>query len=174
MVKMMKDLSKMGSDTLNVFAIKKLFSKRLHNILMLLVVAFLLFKMDVPVVLAKGINTPVGTAVIILAAFSLFFTKNPLLVILGFLTAYELVRRSKKYGTYEHVDGYLQEETAKNEERIVENNIQMMKVNDTLEEDMVENITPLIPRAHGDATYAPVSDKKHNASEANGNTMLDI
>ena len=71
----MKDLSKMGSDTLNVFAIKKLFSKRLHNILMLLVVAFLLFKMDVPVVLAKGINTPVGTAVIILAAFSLFFTK---------------------------------------------------------------------------------------------------
>ena len=74
----------------------------------------------------------------------------------------------------EHVDGYLQEETAKNEERIVENNIQMMKVNDTLEQDMVENITPLIPRAHGDPTYAPVADKKHNASEANGNTMLDI
>ena len=109
-----------------------------------------------------------------ISSFSLFFTKNPLLVILGFLTAYELVRRSKKYGTYEHVDGYLQEETAKNEERIVENNIQMMKVNDTLEQDMVENITPLIPRAHGDPTYAPVADKKHNASEANGNTMLDI
>ena len=138
---------------------KKIFKfQKSHLVLTLLFIVYLVFNIQLPRPLASLVDTTLGNVVVVVAALSLFYSKNNVLAVLGVIVAYEIIRRSSGvYGLINSVP------TQANKDRLLEKFNEDNK-NYTLEEEMVSNILPLVSGSVMPPKYEPVLDNLYSAT----------
>ena len=143
-------------------SVKSLFKQENSTQVMIVAILLIYVLVDVktPDSLAELIDNVYGQIVIILGALALFSNCHPLVGVLALFAAYQLIMRSSKAtGTFavEHV---MPSEENKYEEMIEQNNISQ-----SLEEEVVKNMVPLVKDLpNGEQTYKPVLDSKIESS----------
>lgn len=136
----------------------------LEYVLIALFVLFLVLQIQVPSFLAELIDTPVGIAVVIIAALYMFLYTNPILGVLSLIVAYELLRRSsKKTGRYALTQFVPTQSTRDTEMRAMNPSKET-----TLEEEVVAKMAPIgVSNQSGgviETPFRPVSEETHGAS----------
>ena len=143
-------------------SVKALFKQQNSTQLMIVVVLLIYILVDVktPDSLAQLIDNVYGQIVIILGALALFSNCHPLVGVLALFAAYQLiVRSSKATGTFA-VDNVMPSEENKYEEMIEQNVIPQ-----TLEEEVVKNMVPLVrDLPNGEQSYKPILDSNIDSS----------
>jgi hypothetical protein len=132
-----------------------------QNVLTLLFVIYLVLGYNTPLPIASLIDTDFGKIVVILIAILLFVYANPILGVIGFFVAFDLIRRSTiATGSY-GVDHYLPNEQSKKDEITRLNYFPY-----TLEQEMVKKMVPLnnSDALINKATYVPSLDDTYGAS----------
>jgi hypothetical protein len=124
-----------------------------------LMIVFILFQVNVPQFLAEMIDTMVGRVVVIIGALALFFM-HPVMGAVGFIVAYELIRRSEqKTGTYQ-MRHFIPSQAHKDRHLSAMNQFPV-----TLEEEMVNKMVPIVREGPNvPASYKPVMDNLHDAA----------
>tara|TARA_B100001063_G_C16773638_1_gene563410 strand:- start:591 stop:1055 length:465 start_codon:yes stop_codon:yes gene_type:complete len=132
-----------------------------ENGLIVILTLYIILNIKTPNALADMIDSSIGNVIIVIIALSLFQTKNPILIVLGVVAAYELIRRSSiSTGTY-----------AMQHQIVNENNKEkaMKEFNtnnhDSLEHEMVDNIIPLTSPLVTPPTFEPTLTKLKGASD---------
>ena len=131
-----------------------------ENGLAVLLVAYIVLNIKTPTMLTGAIDSTLGNVVVVVVALSLFYTKNPILIVLGVVAAYEIIRRSSV-----STGSYAMEHSLKSEKKKAKAMEEYNKpVEKTLEEDMVNSIpsnegTPMTP-----AAYEPALTRSHGAT----------
>lgn len=143
LMKLVKKLMKNAPDTK---------FKQPETLLCALFIVYLVFDLETPGCLTNAIDTSLGTVVVLIFTIGLFYTKNPYLIVLGVAVAYKLIKQSSMATGSFGIDNYLQSEEKK-EQAMKEYNVPRDK---SLEEEMVENITPLVKGISGAAEYKPI------------------
>tara|TARA_B100000963_G_C22619597_1_gene669182 strand:+ start:1807 stop:2256 length:450 start_codon:yes stop_codon:yes gene_type:complete len=140
--------------------------KAMSNLEVLLAVLFALFiilPIDVPLVLAKLIDSSLGMVVIFALAVYLFFKEDPVVAVLFVLVAYELIRRSDKATGKQIIMKHTPTQEKKDEK--------MKKMNpvkkSTLEEEIVDKMAPVGKSdmiSYVSTTFSPVAEEVTGAS----------
>jgi len=140
--------------------------KAMSNLEVLLAVLFALFiilPIDVPLVLAKLVDSSLGMVVIFALAVYLFFKEDPVVAVLFVLVAYELIRRSDKATGKQVIMKHTPTQEKKDEK--------MKKMNPpkkaTLEEEMVDKLAPVGKSdmiSYVSTTFSPVAEEVTGAS----------
>ena len=131
-------------------------------ILIILFIIYLIMGYNTPEPIASIIDTTYGKIFVIVIALVLFAFTNPVLGIIGFLVAYELIRKSSiSTGSY-GLDKYLPTETKKFTELTALNQFPY-----TLEQEVVKKMAPI--RQQNDmiqegTTFVPVLDNLYDAA----------
>jgi hypothetical protein len=142
--------------------------KRYSFLLGILFIIYILLGFDTPVALANIIDNVIGNIIIVLLAISIFTQIHPIVGVLGFIAAYELIRRSSKVtGTFA-IRNYLPSEESKV--------MDFSKYNDypvTLEEEVVKKMAPLVETPPDqDLHYKPILDGIHDAAPIDYNGVI--
>ena len=147
-------------------------------ILGVIFVLYILLNVQTPSVLAEPIDTLFGKVLVIAVAAVIFMKTNPVVGVLGFVVAYQLIKTaSVSTGTYamKHFlpseESKMQEMQSFNEDRVsppaTNPNIMVAKTNNegALETEMVAKLAPLVMHG-GDSglEYSPVMDGQHSAA----------
>ena len=137
---------------------------------------YILLNVQTPAVLADLVDTLFGKVLVVVIAGVLFLKTNPVVGVLGFVVAYQLIKTaSVTTGTYA-INHYLPSEESKMDEILsfnpeeVEVPKQAMATVQTnedgsLEAEMVAQMAPLV--MHGgdsELNYSPVLDTQHSAA----------
>jgi hypothetical protein len=152
-------------------------------ILGVIFVLYILLNVQTPYVLAGPIDTIFGKVLVMAVAAVIFMKTNPVVGVLGFVVAYQLIKTASIVnGTYAKKH-YLPSEANKmkemqsfNEEYVVPSssttnpNIMVAKTNNdgALEAEMVAKLAPLV--MHGSSSdsetmgYSPIMDGQHSAA----------
>lgn len=141
-------------------ALMKLLKKeRNEYVIIALMVAFIVFDVKVPGLVANLVDNMIGRLVIIAGALSLLFL-HPVLGVVSLIAAYELINRSERMtGTYQNRK-YLPSGTNKNKHLTAFNQFPV-----TLEEQMIHKMVPVVNEgSRMPPSYKPVQDKLHQAS----------
>ena len=139
--------------------------KNHHQVaLAILFVIYILFNIQMPTMVAEGVSSMVGTAVVVVVALALLANSNPIVGILGVVVAYLLVERSnQQMKNRSSVSTMAKKEMEKMDSFFkVEN--QFPK---TLEEEIVEKRTN-----HKSSVDVMPSSYKPLLSELPGSTLL--
>jgi hypothetical protein len=150
-------------------------------ILGVIFVLYILLNVQTPSVLAEPIDTLFGKVLVLAVAAVIFMKTNPVVGVLGFVVAYQLIKTaSVSTGTYA-VKHFLPSEANKlrdmqsfNEEHVsppsiatTNPNIMVVKSNNegALEAEMVAKLAPLVMHG-GDSglDYSPIMDGQHSAA----------
>jgi hypothetical protein len=146
-------------------------------ILGVIFVFYILLNIQTPDVLAGPIDTVFGKVLVVAVAAVIFMKTNPVIGVLGFVVAYQLIKTaSVTTGTYA-LKHYMPSETSKlrelqtfNEEKVTvqpeQNTMEAVtNVNGSLEAEMVEMMAPLVMHG-GDSglDYKPILDGQHSAA----------
>jgi hypothetical protein len=128
-----------------------------QTILIVLFILFLSMSQPLPIELARLIDTPVGSIVVIIVALSLFMYANPVLAIIGLFVAFEIIRRSGANS----LNYYMPSESKKWEATEETNKVQY-----TLEQEIVKNMAPLTKPDISQSSYSfsPIGDYTHDAA----------
>ena len=108
------------------------------------------------------VNTQIGMVVVIIAAITVFFHTHPVVGILGFLVAYEVIRTAS-HTSPSTVYSQAQPSFSKKADRMQAMQPPFKK---TLEEEMVTNMVPLALPTEATSrppSYRPVLDNVNNA-----------
>ena len=132
-----------------------------QSVLAILFIVYLMSNMVLPPSLTSLINTQIGMATVVLLSITVFYHTHPVVGILGFLVAYEMIRTAR---TTSPTILYSQSQPTFSTKH---DKLHAMQPPNTrsLEEDMITNMVPLV--VPSDATsmpssYLPVlSDTKH-------------
>ena len=129
-----------------------------------LFIAYSVLDIQTPQFLANLINSRLGSLIVMLVAFSLFFYVNPIIAILGIVAAYELVKRSMiKGGSSDSFVQYL----PKYDPQCPDLNA-FNQFAPTLEQEIVNKMAPLVgPSANPNINYRPNLDNDHDAAPVN-------
>jgi hypothetical protein len=97
---------------------------------------------------------------IMLISISLFYAVNPIVALIGFVAAVELIRRSSLDNRF-NLTNQLPAEDKRTYDMMT-----MNQFPNTLEEEMVKNMNPVVQADTylGDASYKPVLEDDNNAS----------
>ena len=125
-------------DTINTLMRQE---KQHEMVIFVLLILYIVFTPSVPHALAEYAESTTGQIIIIILAITLFVSTNPVVGILGFLAAYEFIRRSS------HVTGIYGIKTfspteQKKQEVMAAMNPAPVK---TLEEELVDTLVPISP-----------------------------
>lgn len=131
------------------------------TLLGLLFVVYLLFDLQTPLVLSQLIDSTLGNVVVLVFALSLFYTKNPFVIVLGFVVAYQLIRNSSIHTGSFAMDNHLPSEEKKKQAMAEFNKPRPT----TLEEEMVDNIKPMSTGTITNPAYKPVIAENHKATK---------
>jgi hypothetical protein len=136
---------------------------------------YILFNVQTPAFLAGSIDNLFGKVLVVAFAIVIFLKTNPVVGVLGFVVAYQLIKTaSVTTGTYA-MKHYLPTENSKMKEMLAYNPEQVHEENramaaatnvaGSLETEMVDRMAPLVMYG-GDSTldYSPVLDKQHSAA----------
>ena len=134
-----------------------------HEILLGIVfVMYIILNVKTPTPLAKFIDTPLGYIIIAVTALSVFGSTNFVVGVLGFIAAYELIKRSD-YSPISPVKKFVPSENKKV--------MNFSKYNDfpiTLEEEVVAKMAPLVKHdVPSTVNFKPVLDDTHEAASIN-------
>ena len=148
---------------------KDLFKKQHMGqvILLILFIIYLIMGYKTPDSLANLIDNVYGKVFVIVIALLLFSTSNPILGIVGFIVAYELIRRSVvKTGTYA-LNNYMPTEKKKASNLTAFNQFPY-----TLEQEIVKKMAPIEKTVSSNSTYAPILDDLHDAAPIDYNGVV--
>jgi hypothetical protein len=140
--------------------------KAMSNLEVLLAVLFALFiilPIDVPLVLAKLIDSSLGMVVIFALAVYLFFKEDPVVAVLFVLVAYELIRRSDKATGKQIIMKHTPTQEKKDEKMKKMNPVKKA----TLEEEIVDKMAPVGKSdmiSYVSTTFSPVAEEVTGAS----------
>jgi|TARA_Y100000992_G_C21175673_1_gene448180 hypothetical protein len=137
----------------------------LNLVLIVIFIIYLLIDFDLPSDINNLISSPFGNIIVILFVLALVCTKNPLVVILGILFGYELIRRTTLKTGVPPMSGYLPPLTKPR-------TIKFPSTEKTLEEEMVDDLLPLTSGPKKEPKYASVSTTVYNASSITDKTTL--
>ena len=135
-----------------------------QNVLTLLFVIYLILGLNTPKPIAQVIDTLVGKIVVILLAICLFIYTNPILGVIGFFVAYDLIRRSSVATGNFGIDNYLPTEETKQAKMSSYNQYPY-----TLEQEMVKKMVPTVTKDMTNASYIPMTDDVYDAAPAISN-----
>ena len=130
-----------------------------HFILSILLSVFIIFDIKIPLVLAEIVDNAIGKiAVFVVALFLL--SMNPLSGTIGLIAAYVLIQRSsEKTGTTAE-KRYIPTETNKKKHLTAMNDFPV-----TVEEEVINNMLPVVNRDYSTPSYKPVLDTFHDSAE---------
>ena len=153
---------KSTKQTMNAFISKK----PSQLVLAIVFILYLLFNIQTPEPIATYVDTMYGKIIIAVLSILIFMKTNPIIGVLGFIVAYQMIKTaSVSSGTY-GMKHYLPSEKNKQAEMESFNeNIPSMSEDNTLEEETVHKMAPLV--IHGgdsDLDYKPVMDGLNGAS----------
>ena len=135
-----------------------------QNVLTLLFVIYLILGLNTPKPIAQIIDTLIGKIVVILLAIYLFIYTNPILGVIGFFVAYDLIRRSSVATGNFGIDNYLPTEETKQAKMSSYNQYPY-----TLEQEMVKKMVPVVTKDMTTASYVPMTDDVYDAAPAISN-----
>ena len=115
--------------------------KQHEMVIFVLLILYIVFTPAVPAALAQYAESTVGQIIVVILAITLFLSTNPVVGILGFLAAYEFIRRSS------HVTGVYGIETFSPTEKKKQAVMTAMNPapEKTLEEELVESLVVISP-----------------------------
>lgn len=133
-------------------------------ILSLLFILYLVLRQKMPNSIAEKIDNPIGKIIIIIVAIILFSCSNPILGILGFIVAYELIKRSSISTGTAALETYYPREEKKWSPFSAHHQFPY-----TLEQEIVKKMAPVRQRntPNTPATYKPVLDNLYDAAPLN-------
>ncbi len=132
-----------------------------ETLLCALFIIYLVLDLETPATLTNAIDSSLGNVVVLVFTLGLFYTKNPYLIVLGVAAAYKLIKQSSMATGSFGIDNYLQNEEKK-QKAMKEYNAPREQ---SLEEEMVENITPLVKGISGNAEYNPIVSRTQSKPE---------
>ena len=127
---------------------------RYQLVLVVLFIIYILLDIKTPENLAYLFDNMYGQIFLILGALALFLNSHPVVGVLGFFVAYEIIRRSSvSTGTY-GMEQYMPTEEKKSDELQ-----QMNTYTKSVEEEVIDNMIPLVgPSDNTTPSYKPVLD----------------
>lgn len=135
-----------------------------QHILTVLFVIYLILGLKTPQMIAQLIDTLPGKIIVIIIAIALFIYTNPILGVIGFFVAYDLIRRSSiETGNY-GIDHYLPTEDTKAAKMSSYNQYPY-----TLEQEMVKKMVPAVSKDMSQASYEPMMNDTYDAAPAISN-----
>lgn len=135
---------------------KLLTGMKQHEILLLiLLVTYLLFNIRTPMGLARLISENIlAQGVVYLIALWLFMHSKPVIGVLGLITAYQLIQRSKEQAGRKAIAKYLPSQDKMNSALNAYNQFPP-----TLEEEVVATMAPIVRNGPmGSPSYLPIID----------------
>jgi hypothetical protein len=142
---------------------------------------YILFNVQTPLILATPLDTLFGKVLVFIIAAVIFLKTNPVVGVLGFIVAYQMLKTaSVTTGTY-GIKHYLPSEKHKLDDMEKFNAVEPTSevapssistsgsgilLAGTLEEEMVDKMAPLVIKGNEDSTldYKPILDGQHGAS----------
>lgn len=123
-------------------------------VLVILFILYILLDVKTPENLAYLFDNMYGQLFLILGALAIFLNSHPVVGVLGFFVAYEIIRRSSvSTGTYA-MEQYMPTEEKKSDEMQ-----EMNTYKKTVEEEVIDNMIPLVgPPDNTVPSYKPVLD----------------
>ena len=157
---------------------KLVFESPSQLVLAIVFVVYIILNVQTPLILAEPIDTIFGKVAVVLIAAVVFMKTNPVIGVLGFVVAYQLIKTAGiATGTY-GMKHYLPSEASKLQEMqnfnqtastggqdIVSPIKASVILSGTLEEETVERMAPLVIGGNASTSdYKPILDGQHGAS----------
>lgn len=147
----------------------QLSNKNFKTLDIVLLVVFLIFLITYDVTLPSSISNVIdsvyGNILVLVVFIIIFMNTNNFVGIIGFLVAYELIRRSTSTSKIPTSVPELPSEEEKIVKMVNYNADQQVKNPETLEEEAVENIEEYAIGEKIDTDVKPVLHKLHNATD---------
>ncbi len=115
--------------------------KQHEMVIFVLLILYIVFTPSVPQALAEYAESTIGQVVVVILAITLFLSTNPVVGILGFLAAYEFIRRASRVTGVYGIETFSPTEQKK-QEIMAAMNPPPAK---TLEEELVDKLVPISP-----------------------------
>jgi len=115
--------------------------KQHEMVIFVLLILYIVFTPAVPQALAEYAESTIGQVVVVILAITLFLSTNPVVGILGFLAAYEFIRRASRVTGVYGIETFSPTEQKK-QEIMAAMNPPPAK---TLEEELVDKLVPISP-----------------------------
>ena len=115
--------------------------KQHEMVIFVLLILYIVFTPAVPPALAQYAESMVGQVIVVILAITLFLSTNPVVGILGFLAAYEFIRRSSRVTGVYGIETFSPTEKKKQQVMTAMNPAPAK----TLEEELVESLVPISP-----------------------------
>jgi hypothetical protein len=139
--------------------------KQHEMVIFVLLILYIVFTPSVPLALAEYAESIYGQIIVIILAITLFLSTNPVVGILGFLAAYEFIRRSSRATGIYGIETFSPTEKKKQEVMAAMNPAPTK----TLEEDLVDSLVVIAPNDDIGSTdgfsFQPVLGKLYGAVE---------
>ena len=157
---------------------KLFFESPSQLVLGIVFVLYIIFNIQTPLILAEPIDTIFGKVAVVFISAVIFMKTNPVVGVLGFVVAYQLIKTaSVATGTY-GIRHYLPSESSKLKEMQSFNYTEPVSakttvspaeaaviLSGTLEEECVEKMVPFVASGNpSTADYKPILDGQHGAS----------
>ena len=115
--------------------------KQHEMVIFVLLILYIVFTPSVPQALAEYAESTIGQVVVVILAITLFLSTNPVVGILGFLAAYEFIRRASRVTGVYGIETFSPTEQKK-QEIMAAMNPPPAK---TLEEELEDKLVPISP-----------------------------
>jgi hypothetical protein len=139
--------------------------KQHEMVIFVLLILYIVFTPSVPPALAQYAESTMGQVVVIILAITLFLSTNPVVGILGFLAAYEFIRRSSRATGVYGIETFSPTEQKKHAVMTALNPAPVK----TLEEELVDSLVPISPNndvgLSDGGSFQPVLGPLHGACE---------
>ena len=133
-------------------------------ILCILFIIYLIMGYKMPDSIATVIDTSFGKILVIIMALMLFSYANPILGVLGFFVAFDLISKSSATTGSYALERYVPTETKKSSNLSAMNQFPY-----TLEQEVVKKMAPIVQggSSMSKASYSPILEDLHDASPIN-------
>jgi hypothetical protein len=139
--------------------------KQHEMVIFVLLILYIVFTPSVPLALAEYAESTYGQIIVVILAITLFISTNPVVGILGFLAAYEFIRRSSRATGVYGIETFSPTEEKKKAIMSAMNPAPTK----TLEEELVDNLVVIAPNDDIGSTdgfsFQPVLGKLYGAVE---------
>lgn len=139
--------------------------KKKEGILLVVFAIYLIGNFRLPDILNDMIDNTIGNIVIVIFALALFLNSSPLVGIVGFLVAYELIRRANTDTGSEAIVKFLPSE--ENKEKKMKSYQPSTTQEITLEEEMIHNMKEFTDKENNevaDTNVQPVLGNNYGAT----------
>jgi len=140
--------------------------KQHEMVIFVLLILYIVFTPSVPHALAEYAESTIGQVIVVILAITLFLSTNPVVGILGFLAAYEKIRRSSRATGVYGIETFSPTEKKKHTTMIAMN----PAPEKTLEEELVESLVVIAPNDNNSGlsdggSFQPVLGELYGAVE---------